>query len=49
MKKFWNWLKKHMKFGYQDDLSQTKECDPNEPCREIEPKKFFGIKIKTKF
>ena len=48
-KRFVGWLKEHLTVGEFTDFEDAKECDPNEPCREVEPQKVKGAKIKIKF
>lgn len=46
------WIKallKHMKIGNVTDFENAEECDPNEPCRQMEPRKVKGVKFKFKF
>lgn len=46
------WLKKllkAMKIGNVTAFEDARECDPNEPCREVQPEKIKGVKFKFKF
>lgn len=47
-RKLWEKLKKtvkeHVRFGEQIDFPSEKKCDPNEPCRHLEPQRFKGFK-----
>jgi len=45
-RKIVNWLKRgKVKVGKFTDFEEAKECDPNLPCREVEPNEVDGIKI----
>lgn len=46
------WLKKifrAMKIGNVTTFENAPACDPNEPCREVQPEKIKGVKFKFKF
>lgn len=49
MKKFFKKLAKFFGLVVFDDLPTDKPCNPNEPCRGLEPRKTLGIKKTIKF
>jgi len=49
MKRIWMWLRKHFKIGIFNDMKHSKECNPNEPCRDVEPRETKGARIDIKF
>lgn len=40
-----SWLKKHFEFT-STDFPDHDKCDPNEPCRHIEPRDMTGGRFK---
>lgn len=46
IEKFKRWLKSgKVETGNLTDFPNAEECDPNAPCRHIEPRKYKGLKV----